>query len=117
DRVAEWVHRNRDEAVQTPILLGGEQRARDIELVGITESHPEASLPEGADKEFVPSEPLKKAWQEWSNLRDLVPAPGVYTPHQWRRYQATLLRYEQLLRAGDPTQKAGGLEGQLALLK
>jgi hypothetical protein len=64
----------------------------------------------------MPAE-LKTAWEEWSKLRTEVPAPAVYSPHLWRRYHDTLLRYEQLLRAGDPTKKAASLRTSLTRLK
>ena len=44
----------------------------------------------------------------------MTPHPAVYSPSLWRRYQDTLVRYEQLLRAGDPTKKTIDLAGRLA---
>lgn len=96
--VERWARANRD-ARQTPVLLGGEQRARDIELVVVKDRY----QPSPAD-EAPPADIAKEvgdAWKKFQLLEKQVPSPMVYTPHLWRQYQDTLLRYEQLLRAGD----------------
>src|SRR5205807_875565 len=44
---------------------------------------------------------LRRAWDRARELSRLTPPPARYAPYAWARYQAALLRYEQLLRAGD----------------
>jgi hypothetical protein len=110
DEVKKWVQLNRN-AVQTPILLGGEQRANSFELAvdeGKWRPPDPTDAPGHAFK--VPNE-LDKAWEKCRQLK--ARSPAVTSPHLWRQYQDTLLRYEQLLRAGDPTRKAAGLEKEL----
>ena len=64
---------------------------------------------------FNPND-LKPSWQAWQSLkRDY--APQVYSPHYWRLYQESLLRYEHLVRAGDPTKKAEILRKKIDLLE
>src|SRR5206468_11183459 len=63
---------------------------------------------------FNPSD-LKAAWKAWSVLKK-DHATHVYSPHYCRLYQETLLRYEQLRRAGDPSGKADTLKKTLDLL-
>ena len=55
-----------------------------------------AALPE-----WSPPKVLGDAWKEHEELATASPPPAAYTPQQWRLYEAGLLRYEQLLRAGD----------------
>src|SRR5262249_27383017 len=38
--------------------------------------------------------------EECDELGGKVPSPAVYSPHLWRRYRDTLLRYEELVLAG-----------------
>lgn len=99
--VERWVRANRD-ARQTPVLLGGEDRARDVELVVVKERN---QAPASATEETAPTVDIAKetgdAWKKFQALNKQVPSPVVYTPHLWRQYQDTVIRYEQLLRAGD----------------
>jgi hypothetical protein len=114
DRVQAWVQANRED-VQQPILLGREDVAEHIELVQVPEPYQERKW--DPKRQFqVPSE-LPAAWAEWAQLRSQIPAPAVYSPQLWRRYQDLLVRYEQILRAGDPTKKAGSLRTSLTRLK
>jgi hypothetical protein len=89
-----------DQAVQEPVLLprdsAGTELARSIELVMARST----DLPKpGPESDVVTKmEPL---WSQWQELRDQVPSPAVVNPQLWRRYQDTLVRYEQLVRAGD----------------
>lgn len=114
ENVAGWASTNRD-AVQVPILLGGESRAKsiDIALAGdaAKESSSEIKVP------ALPEKELKNAWEQYQKLREQAPSPSVYSPHVWRQYQDTLLRYEQLLRIGDPTEAAAALARTLEELE
>ena len=95
-----------------PLLLGADNLAGTVELVRVTQRE------EGESKEprarFNAAD-LKNDWQTWRDLKQNA-APHVYSPHYWRLYQETLLRYEQLLRAGDPTEQAAPLKKNLAEL-
>jgi len=43
---------------------------------------------------------IQAAWKAFHGLETNVPRPTVYSPRRWREYRATLVRYEELLRAG-----------------
>lgn len=94
--VEHWVRENRG-AIQKPVLFDANNVADEMDLVLVAEDYQE---PVPA-KYSRPSE-LKSAWEERFRLEREVPAPMVYTPHLWRRYQDALLRYEALLLAQDP---------------
>src|SRR5205823_1311693 len=96
DNVKNWARSNRD-ALQTPVLLGDKDRAAGIELT-VVKGRSEAPADEA--KPFEPPPELASAWAACRRLQESVPAPWVYAPHLWRQYQDTLLRYEQLHRAG-----------------
>ena len=102
-RVERWARANRG-AVQTPVLLPkgplGEARAAAIEVASAgTRTLPEfEKIPI-----FVAPTELVKAWESSARLRDQEPSPSSYSPQTWARYQATLVRLEELLRAGDRT--------------
>ena len=100
--VENWVVDNR-QARQTPVLLPsgpeGEARAAKIELA-VSRKHYEPPDPSRL-AEFVAPAALRDAWEAFVRLRAQVPSPPVYTPHLWSRYQATLLRFDELERAGD----------------
>jgi hypothetical protein len=108
ERVRRWAHDNRD-AAQTPVLLPrgkeGEDRARPMELVVADDAYSPSPVPSVRP---LPSD-LEKYWKEKEELARLVPAPALYSPQIWSQYLATLLRYEQLVRAG-----ATGVAGELA---
>jgi hypothetical protein len=87
---------------QTPILLpaaGGRERAAQIDLTVTAKSNAAVDWPEPA--EFAPPKALTDHLTACKALEDGTPSPAVYTPRLWRRYRELLLRYEQLLRAGD----------------
>jgi hypothetical protein len=108
EKVRRWAHDNRD-AAQTPVLLPkgqeGEDRADSMMLVVAEDAYAPSPVPA---VRAIPSD-LEKYWKEKEELARLVPAPAVYTPQIWAQYLATLLRYEQLVRAG-----ATGAAGELA---
>lgn len=110
--VNEWAKINRARA-QTPILLSAASLPGTVELVRVTSHEQEKAT----SPKYNPGD-LKKDWEAWRDLKTTA-APQVYSPHYWRLYQETLLRYEQLMRAGDPTDQAAKLKtnlGELAVL-
>lgn len=120
-----WVKAAHNKTAQTPLLLPtgreGQKRAEGIELALVKEADSRAPA-EGAlsaDTLNTIRKEVEKGWGEWQDLRDKhVPSPAVYSPHLWRRYQDTLLRYEQLLLAGSKEAKTvkdlkDKLKGQL----
>ncbi|MFL5246138.1 MAG: hypothetical protein ACJ8FY_29060 [Gemmataceae bacterium] len=119
DQVKQWARDNRD-ALQEPVLLGDEKSAEAVELVKIETSYDEPSR-EDTRGASVNLGGLDAVWKHYEELRGRTPSPILYAPHIWRQYQDTLLRYEQVVRAGDPTKKAAslkeslsGLEGEIA---
>ncbi|HYT93224.1 MAG TPA: hypothetical protein VEL76_31185, partial [Gemmataceae bacterium] len=95
-KVTHWARHNRG-SLQTPLLLGKEQVAREMELVVASGTPP----PDNFKKAPVLPPDLARAWTDHDKLAAQTPPPATYTPHRWRRYQDSLVRYEQLLRAGD----------------
>jgi hypothetical protein len=97
ENVEKWARDNRD-ALQTPVLLGGQERAEQIELCAVPlryePAHPEVPA-------FQPPADLAAAWKRYHALEKQVPPPWTYTPDVWQLYQAKLLRYEQLVLAGE----------------
>jgi hypothetical protein len=121
--VQRWVKDNRDEP-QRPLLLPeqrGEQRARGMDLVVIKENYTAADPGNAPGVNFeVPSKDLEALWERSDQLSKRVPPPEVYSPHLWRLYRNTLLRYEDLLRACTPDEEPAvddRLRGALANLK
>jgi hypothetical protein len=106
DNVEKWARDNR-EARQTPLLHGGDDRAKNLELCAVGDYKP--SNPDVPP--FQPSEQLASAWKGYHELQSQVPPPWVYSPAQWQVYQESLLRYEQLVLAGEtevaPTRRKG----------
>ncbi len=106
-KVSDWVRRNRA-AEQTPILLPtgnvGEQRARGFHLTVVPKDYvaPAPKL-QGV---FDPPEKLRQAWKRRDQLAAEAPPPAAYAPAQWRLYNDLLLRFEQLLQAGEATVSA-----------
>ena len=107
EKVDKWAQTNRARR-QTPILIGDENLAREIEIVHIAEPFAE---PEFAVRPFD-AESLKDVWSKWRDLKK-DQLPQVYSPHLWRLFQDTLIRCEQLQRAGDPTGKVADLKKTL----
>jgi von Willebrand factor type A domain len=101
DRVSAWAGANRA-AAQSPVLLphgaAGEGRARAITLA-LTSDRPVPPAEEAAA--FAPPAELRAAWDRHHHRLAEIPPPAAYAPHLWRTYQDMLLRYEQLVRAGD----------------
>jgi hypothetical protein len=114
DKVAAWAVANRN-VRQEPVLLGSEQLARDTQLVQLSRRYQASGGGDGPDPEAL-ARKLQPRWQEFQKLRDDPLSPAAYSPQVWRRYQDALLRYEQLLRAGDPAGKADELLAELRRL-
>jgi hypothetical protein len=99
-----WVRNNRD-AAQTPFLLpsgpAGLSRAEAMKLfpAGGAYQPPDPEAAPGAT--FDPPKALLENWQTFERLRKVQPAPEVYAPQQWRRFEALLVRYEELVRWGE----------------
>jgi hypothetical protein len=108
--VEEWVLNNRN-AVQKPVLLGDRSTAAAMELQPANSSYQPPALQKPPD---LPAA-LFTAWQAAEELGGHSPPPEVVAPHLWRRYLETLLRYEQLLRAGDGS--AAAVQGDLVKLQ
>lgn len=111
DRVREWARDNRD-ALQEPILLGGEDRAAAMELVLANSSYtaPDPS----AIPVFQPPAELRQAWEEARTLA--LRSPEVYAPQLWRQYLDTQCRHEHLLRLNDGD-GANEMRAQLSQLR
>jgi hypothetical protein len=113
EKVERWAQDNRA-AQQTPVLLpedGG--HAARMTLRTVDRAAPRETAPEEPPGDnFEGAEALAKVWETHRQLRQASPSPAVYTPHLWRLYEATLLRYEQLVRADDQAD-AQKLKGKL----
>ncbi len=110
DQVEAWAYANRL-ASQTPVLLpndaDGQDRAQQIRLAvvqGPPQPPPSRKAPD--------LNHLASTWKAFDALRQDRLRPEVHSPHRWRLYIDTLLRYEQLVRAdGD---RADVLQAKLA---
>lgn len=97
--VERWVQANR-EATQRPFLLPageiGLKRAARIDLALASQNY---TPPDPRDTPvFEVPRKLAAHWEAHDRLAAETPAPWIYTPRLWRRYEDTLLRYEELLR-------------------
>ncbi|MBY0514364.1 MAG: caspase family protein, partial [Gemmataceae bacterium] len=98
-RVSDWARDHRA-ARQVPVVLPrdeGESRARAMHLTMTDGTKPTAAAP----VPFDPPPEVEQAWQEYRELAAGTPPPQAYTPHIWREYEAWVLRFEQLILAGD----------------
>jgi hypothetical protein len=111
DKVKHWARTNRA-ALQEPVLIGGTDRARRIELslAGTSPVSEPASAPGLQTPDFAK---IKSAWTTLRRLEIGVPSPMVYSPHLWRRYQQTVLVYEQLVLAGSDQTMLTAVENDL----
>jgi hypothetical protein len=98
--VRKWAVLNRA-AVQEPLLIGDEARAKDVRIVQITEKYQPTDPPGAADLAGVAG-----LWKERDALESGGPSPLVHTPHLWRRYLEMTARCEDLMRLGE-TEAAG----------
>lgn len=111
EKVDRWVQTNRARR-QTPLMIGNESLAREIEIVHIAENFVESDPPAARAPD---TEKLTAAWTQWRKLKT-EQTPIAHSPHLWRLYEANLLRYEQLLNAGDPTAAAEIIKRKLERL-
>jgi hypothetical protein len=99
-RVGLWARAARG-TVQTPVLLpsrGGVERAAEMELAAVPlrpSAEPAAEPPSELSADLV------SAWREFGRLQRQEPYPAAYAPETWSLLQATILRAEELERAGD----------------
>ncbi len=112
-KVQRWVEANRG-ALQTPILLPeGKEGARRAARIDLVVANKDYQPPDPHQTPvFAPPTELRDVWRLWSELANSTPAPPANTPALRRRFQDTLLRYEQLLRAED-TNSAARLRNRL----
>jgi hypothetical protein len=115
ENVRNWVRANRDEEQTPERLVSKDTQPEHIPLVMVEKSNQEVEAKKALPTQSKGNDELKAAWQKCQELREQFPA--AYSPHLWRRYLDTLLRYEQVLRAGDPTDKALRLLGNLGTLE
>ncbi len=93
--VKDWVWQNRA-AVQEPVLLYGDKaEMKEWQLL----RHDGNTATPNTQQEPDFSR-LETAWKQCDRLRRDVPSPAVYSPHVWRKYLDSLLRAEQIVRAG-----------------
>ncbi len=111
-QVPQWVRATRD-AIQEPIFLGNEDEAGRVDLVKLREPYKPSEVP--VDTLKAPD--ILAQWQEYQSLRAQVPSPAVYTPQVWRRYTDTLLRLEDVRRAGMGEESERKLLSRLGELK
>ncbi len=101
-KISGWVAMHRG-AAQTPMLLplgeAGRDRARGIELAVSTKRN--AQSPNNQPDTFASPRELHDAWQRYEKLLGESPPGFSFAPAFWREYVDTLLRYEELIRAGD----------------
>lgn len=99
-RVGDWSRKHRG-VQQTPLLLPtGEEgltRAKSIELDVAGKGT--GTLPRlEINRHFAQ---LGELWQRFQKLQQRQPAVYSYAPALWREYVDTLIRYDELIRAGD----------------
>src|SRR5438132_5087945 len=104
DNVRRWVYNNRGE-LQTPVLVGGDDRAKLIELSHVRNYQPSDQGPSTRQEASNYLSNVMTAWEHCQELAKAMPAPVVYTPQRWRQYLDAMLLYEQLVRAGSDKQQ------------
>ncbi len=104
DKVQRWVAFNRG-ALQTPVLLPlgdkGTRRAGRMKIAVAKSDLSEEDSVSVFDSEQTGKTTLRAAWQTYSDLNKSMPHPAVSSPALWRLYRDVLLRYEELIVAGD----------------
>jgi len=118
DQVEWWVGAHLQKR-QTPVLLPsgdeGKKRARAIELCGAHGLNPDRAGTGGTPPATTAisnddRDALRAAWEGYQQLRNGHHSPWILHPHKWRIYKQTLIRYDELIRAG-----AQGSAAELAL--
>lgn len=98
-RVDEWAMSNRSEN-QQPVILPSDdwqKRAKRVSIGPTSFAAYELTDPPGTE----PPAGVQQAWEDVARLRDYTPALEIYSPQLWQLYLLSILRYEQLLLAGD----------------
>ncbi len=102
-RVADWVRAHRG-VEQTPILLprgaSGLARASKMDLVVARPGDVPPAPPPDPTADADPPD-LIAAWASFERLKGQSPPPAAHAPQVWTRYVASLLRFDELRRAGD----------------
>ena len=105
--VSVWATTHRG-VTQTPLLLPlgepGRRRARQIDLT--TAATAGAAVDFQSLDSFSSPPQLHDAWRRYEEMLEQSPPGFAYAPAYWREYIATLLRYEELLAAGDSAHAA-----------
>jgi serine/threonine protein kinase len=104
DHLQEWVNKwslaNRGFAQQPMILPGLDPKV--LETFELTKADSAESPAKFERREKLAD--LKRPWREYYDLSQQTPTPEEIAPHKWRQYTDLLLRYEQVVWAGqDPT--------------
>lgn len=93
-----WVSQNDYPTEQTPLLLpAGQEGTNRASKIGLPVVRGRTARP----VDSLPLTDLKGLWEEYEQTRKSLLPPVAYTPHFWRQYTDTLIRAEQLHRAGD----------------
>jgi hypothetical protein len=102
DKTNSWVQANRA-ARQTPMILprdkAGYERARGIDLAPMPR-HYRPQVQDSLAVIEIPDE-VVRAWETHQRLARRLPSPAVHTPLEWRRYRDLLIRFEELMIAGN----------------
>ncbi|QEH33047.1 hypothetical protein OJF2_15430 [Aquisphaera giovannonii] len=120
-KVRNWAWNARG-AIQEPVLLprtadtagsGGEPPRRPAAGVHLAtaEAAPASETPPELDRTM-----LSERWRAFHELDGLLPHPSTYSPRRWREYRATLVRLEELARAGASAQQLAPLDERLGVL-
>jgi hypothetical protein len=123
ENVRRWVADARGD-LQEPVLLPGSADKGASKPAGTPARSDPADVylaavegaPAPEPQQAPDREALKKGWLHFRQLDALLPHPAAYSPMRWRAYRATLVRQEQLIRAG-ASELAGTLTDQLAQLE
>ena len=102
-QVATWVETHRG-AFQEPVLFprgreGGARAARMELVVARLDDVPKSTATESATAAVSPE--WQTAWATYERLGHQSPSPAAHAPTLWTRYIATLLRFDELERAGE----------------
>jgi hypothetical protein len=116
NRVDAWAHVNRG-AAQIPVLLPtgntGRVRARRITLASAGGRGPRPSPV--AVPSLIPTS-VAEEWQARDRLRFQFPGTVLPALHAWHAFEAALLRYEELCRAGT-TRAAAEMKRRVGILR
>src|SRR5262249_51922878 len=92
-----------------PVLIDPKGRAKSIEILvrRASEYAPAQQAPRADDASLEAElKAVQSAWEQANELAKTSPPPWTFAPERWRLYVETLLRIEELVRAGDPASAA-----------